>query len=325
MNLKPFPSIRVKQPQQPSFKMKIQSLTPLAASLVLAGSLFTAQADDRQKTDDPRKARYLAAQRELSAAVKAGKISEADAKRRLSEYGKSLWAKEKAQGGGDANKANAERIAKYRHAEREIMSAVKAGKISEAEAKKKLASIKKSLSGECQGKTAQGQKAHGNERMAKYKAIEREIYGAVKAGKMSKEEAGKKLAHVKRELFGQAKQTDRRPTPKAGHGKPDQPKRISREQAEKMGREIAAAVKAGKLSREEAHQKFQAIRKMVGPTQSDRAPQARPDHHRKPATSDKRGSDRNLAAEVDALRREIHELKRTLEAIRRHHGDRRER
>ncbi len=303
--------------------MKIQSLTLMAAALVLAGSLFTAQADDRQKTDDPRKARYLSAQRELSAAVKAGKISEADAKRRLAGFGKSLWAKEKTQGGGD--KANAERIAKYRHAEREIMFAVKAGKISEAEAKKKLAIIKKGLSGENHGKAKHGKKEHGNERMAKYKAIEREIYGAVKAGKLSKEDAANKLAHIKRELFGQANPSNRRPAPKAAHAKPGQPKRISREQAEKMGREIVAAVKAGKLSREEAHQKFQAIRKMIGAAQSDRAPQARPDHHRKPATSDKRDSSRNLAAEVDALRREIHELKRTLEAIRRHHGERRER
>ena len=70
--------------------MKTNTLNLLAA-LMLAGSLFTAEADDRKKTDDPRKARYLAAQRELSAAVKAGKISEADAKRRLSGLANSLW------------------------------------------------------------------------------------------------------------------------------------------------------------------------------------------------------------------------------------------
>ena len=299
--------------------MKTNTLNLLAA-LMLAGSLFTAEADDRKKTDDPRKARYLAAQRELSAAVKAGKISEADAKRRLSGLANSLWKKEKSQG-GDAK-------AKYQAAYREIIGAMKAGKISEAEAKKKLAAIKQSLSGQAHGKKDHGKRAQSNDRMAKYKAIEREIYGAVKAGKMSKEEAHKKLAHVKRELFGQAKQTDRRPAPKAGHGKPDQPKRISREQAMKMNREIMEAVKAGKLSREEAHKKFQAIRNLMAGSsrpQSDRSSQARPDQRRKPATSYKRGSDRNLAAEVDALRREVHALKRTLEALRRHQGDRRKR
>ena len=303
--------------------MKTKSLTLMTAALVLAGSLFTAEADEcKKKKSDSKDCKQCpsktqssksgSVEREIWAAVKAGKLSKEEAMKKLA------YLKQKQSGQNSA-------LAKYQAAYREIIGAMKAGKISEAEAKKKLAAIKQSLSGQAHGKKDHDKRAQSNDRMAKYKAIEREIYGAVKAGKMSKEEAHKKLAHVKRELFGQAKQTDRRPAPKAGHGKPDQPKRISREQAEKMSREIAEAVKAGKLSREEAHRKFQAIRKMMGAAQSDRAPQSRPDHHRKPATSDKRGSDRNLAAEVDALRREVHALKRTLEALRRHHGERRER
>ena len=308
--------------------MKTKSLTLMTAALVLAGSLFTAEADEcKKKKSDSKDCKQCPSQtqssksgsveREIWAAVKAGKLSKEEAMKKLA------YLKQKKSGQNSAK-------AKYQAAYRELVGAMKAGKISEAEAKKKLAAIKQSLSGQAHGKKDHDKRAQSNDRMAKYKAIEREIYGAVKAGKMSKEEAHKKLAHVKRELFGQAKQTDRRPAPKAGNcksctGKPDQPKSISREQAEKMNREIAEAVKAGKLSREEAHQKFQAIRKMMGATQSDRAPQSRPDHHRKPATSDKRGSDRNLAAEVDALRREVHALKRTLEALRRHHGERRER
>lgn len=319
--------------------MKNQTLTPITqmvAALVLAGSLFTATAGecDKKKSADqdckqcPSKSQSSksgSVEREIWAAVKAGKLSKEEAMKKLA------YLKQKQSGHSSAQ-------AKYQAAYRELVGAVKAGKISEAEAKKKLAAIKQSLSGQTHDKRDHGKKDHGksaqsNERMAKYKAIEREIYGAVKAGKLSREEAAKKLAHVKRELFGQsqAKQSDRRPAPKAGHGKPDQPKRISREQAEKMNREIMEAVRAGKLSREEAHKKFQAIRNLMAGQQrpqSDRAPQARPDQHRKPATSDKHTHgqrDRNLAAEVDALRREVQALKRTLEALRRHHGDRRER
>lgn len=314
--------------------MKNQTLTPItqmAAALVLAGSLFTATAgeSDKKKSADkdckqcPSKSQSSksgSVEREIWAAVKAGKLSKEEAMKKLA------YLKQKQSGHSSAQ-------AKYQADYRELVGAVKAGKISEAEAKKKLAAIKQSLSGQTHDKRDHGKSAQSNERMAKYKAIEREIYGAVKAGKLSREEAAKKLAHVKRELFGQsqAKQSDRRPAPKAGHGKPDQPKRISREQAEKMNREIMEAVRAGKLSREEAHKKFQAIRNLMAGQQrpqSDRAPQARPDQHRKPATSDKHTHgqrDRNLAAEVDALRREVQALKRTLEALRRHHGDRRER
>ncbi len=243
--------------------MKIQSLTNLAAGLVLACSLFTAQADDYKKE-------------------------------------KSDWK----EGPGKTQSSKTESM------EREIWAAAKAGKISKEEAMKKLSSLKGKQ--KAHGNHAKG--AHGDPRKAKYQAVEREIIAAVKAGKLSKEEAGKKLESMKKSLWGQS-----------AHNKGNTSKRINREQAEKMGRDIAAAVKAGKLSREEAHKKSQAIRKMVGAGQSDHAKQHHPNHHHNPAHSDRRVNDRNLAGEVDALRREIHELKRALEATRRHHGDRHKR
>lgn len=244
-------------------KMKTQSLTNLAAGLVLACSLFTAQAEEFKK--------------------KKSDCKECPDKTQSS---------------------------KTESMEREIWAAAKAGKISKEEAMKKLSSLKGKQ--KAHGNHAKG--AHGDPRKAKYQAVEREIIAAVKAGKLSKEEAGKKLESMKKSLWGQS-----------AHNKGNTSKRINREQAEKMGRDIAAAVKAGKLSREEAHKKSQAIRKMVGAGQSDHAKQHHPNHHHNPAHSDRRGNDRNLAGEVDALRREIHELKRALEATRRHHGDRHKR
>ena len=248
--------------------MKIQSLTNLAAGLVLACSLFTAQADEcKKKKSDCKKC------------------------------------------------PNKTQISKTESMEREIWAAAKAGKISKEEAMKKLSSLKgKQKTHGNHAKSDHAKGAHGDPRKAKYQAVQREIIAAVKAGKLSKEEAGKKLEFTKKTLWGQA-----------AHNKANAPKRISREQAEKMGRDIAAAVKAGKLSREEAHEKFQAIRKMVGAGQSDHAKQHHPKHHHQPAITDRRGNDRNLAGEVEALRREIHELKRALEATRRHHGDRHKR
>ena len=243
--------------------MKTQSLTKLAAGLVLVGSLFTAQADECKK--------------------KKSDCKECPSKTQSS---------------------------KTESMEREIWAAAKAGKISKEEAMKKLSSLKgKQQAHGNHAKSDHAKGAHGDPRKAKYQTVEREIIAAVKAGKLSKEEAGKKLESMKKTLWSQA-----------ANKKGNTPKRISREQAEKMGRDIAAAVKAGKLSREEAHKKSQAIRKMAGAGQSDH-----PNHHHQSAHNDRRGNDRNLAGEVDALRREIHELKRALEATRRHHGDRRER
>lgn len=248
--------------------MKIPSLTNLAAGLVLACSLFTAQADDYKKE-------------------------------------KSDWK----EGPGKTQSSKTESM------EREIWAAAKAGKISKEEAMKKLSSLKgKQQAHGNHAKSDHAKGAHGDPRKAKYQTVEREIIAAVKAGKLSKEEAGKKLESMKKTLWGQA-----------AHNKANTPKRISREQAEKMGRDIAAAVKAGKLSREEAHEKSQAIRKMAGAGQSDHGKQHHPNHHNKSVPSDRRGNDRNLTGEVDALRREIHELKRALEATRRHHGDRHKR
>ena len=126
--------------------------------------------------------------------------------------------------------------------EREIWAAAKAGKISKEEAMKKLSSLKGKQAHGNHAKSDHAKGAHGDPRKAKYQTVEREIIAAVKAGKLSKEEAGKKLESMKKTLWSQA-----------ANKKGNTPKRISREQAEKMGRDIAAAVKAGKLSREEAH------------------------------------------------------------------------
>ena len=75
------------------------------------------------------------------------------------------------------------RAEKFRAAEEKILSAVKAGKLSKEDAQKKLGIIKKQIWAD-KGKE---QKRGGKDpRAGKFRAAEEEIWGAVKAGTLSK-------------------------------------------------------------------------------------------------------------------------------------------
>ena len=92
----------------------------------------------------------------------------------------------------------------------------------------------------------------------KYMAVAREIEAAVKAGKLSKEDAQKKLNGLRKEMFGH------------GYDPPKRSSSTNREIEEKqiryeeMKREIGAAVKAGKLSEEDAKKKLDGLRRSFG-------------------------------------------------------------
>ena len=106
------------------------------------------------------------------------------------------------------------RAEKFRAAEEEIWGAVKAGKLSKKDAQKKLAGLKKAIwrgdlkkdSGDkkkdLDKKKDSGDKKKGyDKREAKFNAFEKEIWGAVEAGKLSKDDAMKKLEGLKKEMF----------------------------------------------------------------------------------------------------------------------------
>ena len=91
------------------------------------------------------------------------------------------------------------RSEKFHAAEKKINAAVKAGKLSKGDAQKKLGAIKKQIWAD-KGKE---QKRGGKDpRAEKFRAAEEKIWGAVKTGKFSKEAASKKLAGLKKEIWG---------------------------------------------------------------------------------------------------------------------------
>lgn len=127
----------------------------------------------------------------------------------------------------------------------------------------------------------------GDERMAKYKAIEARIHAVVKAGKMSREDAGKKLAAIRKEIWAD-KKTDKPcdvrtgASKKAGSAAKKRPvagkkvkacdkakakeceqkaKTNTNERFKHAWARLESAVKAGKMTKEDAIAKMTAIKK----------------------------------------------------------------
>ena len=185
------------------------SLTRVAIILT-AVFFFGAQADDKKGRKDPRAEKIHAAEKEINAAVKTGKLSKKDAQKKLGAIKKQIWAdkgKEQNRGGKDP------RAGKFRAAEEKIWGAVKAGKLSKEAAHKKLTGLKKEIWGGDLKKGSGDKKEGYDKREAKFHAFEKEIWGAVKAGNLSKKEAMSKLEVLKGQIWGDKKDWDGKKDP----------------------------------------------------------------------------------------------------------------
>ena len=139
-----------------------------------------------QRTSERGKERlnWDALRRRIEAAVKAGKLTRAQAGERIAAYKKRVGR------GGDAEDPDKEldddTIGK------KIKAAVKAGKLTEEEAKAKWVEIKK--------------KAESKEKeSARYRAVGRKLEAAVKAGRLTEEEAKAKWVEIKKKAAAKDK------------------------------------------------------------------------------------------------------------------------
>ena len=113
--------------------------------ILTAVFFFGAQADDKKGRKGPRAEKFHAAEKEINAAVKAGKLSKKAAQKKLGAIKKQIWTdkgKEQNRGGKDP------RAEKFRAAEEKIWGAVKAGKLSKKEAMSKLEVLKGQIWGD---------------------------------------------------------------------------------------------------------------------------------------------------------------------------------
>ena len=134
--------------------MKIKTLGTLVATVLLLGSLFFVQADDKKEGKDPRAEKFRAAEEKIWGAVKAGKLSKEAAQKKLAGLKKEIRGGDQKKDSGDKKKGSGDKKGGY------------------------------------------------DKREAKFHAFEKEIWGAVKAGKLSKEDATKKLVGLKKEIWG---------------------------------------------------------------------------------------------------------------------------
>ena len=190
------------------------SLTRVAIILT-AAFFFGAQADDKKGGKDPRAEKFRAAEEKIWAAVKAGKFPKEAAQKKLAGLKKKIWGgnlkKDSGdkKGSGDKKESYDKREAKFNAFEKEIWVAVKAGKLNKEAAQKKLAGLKKEIWGGDLKKGSSDQKEGYDKREAKFNAFAKEIWVAVKAGKLSKDDAMKKLEGLKKEMFDDHGKKDR--------------------------------------------------------------------------------------------------------------------
>ena len=228
---------------------------------LLIGSISASRADQKKKNHDPSLEKYQAIEKKLKAAVKAGEISTAEAKKKLAGIKTDIKGRAKAEGRrsgkgkkGDRKDLQIDAKSKFSAMEKAIKEAVKKGKLSKEDAIKKLEVIKKEMA-RGKGEWA-GKKKQVDGRESKFRELEEKIWSGVKSGKMSKADAEKKLSALKSEIWPEKQQQVK----KNDAGERSDPRKARYEQAEKQ---IISEVKSGKLSKEDAGRKLAEIKKRL--------------------------------------------------------------
>ncbi len=218
----------------------------------------------RAQTEMEAKERQLVAvMREIEAAVKAGQLSKRDAEKKLAAIKEKMFGNRREKRDNERYRLDQELAAKEREfmqVAREIEKAMKAGTISEEDAKRKLEAIKREMGGMRRGISANERIRIENEidaRERRFVALAREMEAAVKAGTISKEEAEKKLAEVKEKMFGERKELKRRRQVESEELKEKKARYVE------IATKFEMAVKDGKMSAEDAKAKLGELRKKM--------------------------------------------------------------
>ncbi len=267
----------------------------IAAGLLVAGG-FSALSAQERGIDRPVPADILSvddyrrAERKLKAGVEAGKISKEDAEKRLIEMRKRVQAGKRGgrpegrgrpEGGENAQEKGIS-VEDYRRAEEKIKAAVEAGKVSKEDAEKRLIEMRKAV---------RGDKAKGKGRgfsVEDYRRAEKRMKAGIEAGKISKEDAEKRLIEMRKAIHSER-----------GDGKKkDRDERGVKFRA--IEEKTWAAVKAGKLSKDDAMKKLENLKKEMF------------DDHGKKDWDGRKGSD----VGIEALKRQLEALKRENEGLR---------
>ncbi len=198
---------------------------------------------------EAKKQRYMKFAEEIKAAVKAGKLSKAEAEEKLIAVRRKMFEQE-GRKDGEQREMDARKQRYMKFAE-EIEAAVEAGKLSKEDAEEKLIAMRRKMF-EQEGRK-DGEQREMDARKQRYMKFAEEIEAAVEAGRLSKEDAEEKLIAVRRKMFEQEGRKDG-----------EQREMDARKQRYmKFAEEIEAAVEAGRLSKEDAEEKLIAMRRKM--------------------------------------------------------------
>ena len=212
----------------------------------------------KKAATSPDKIDLEAAWKKLQAKVQAGELTKDQAIANM-----SALKEEAARKNQETDKATAY-LTKVKE---DLAAAVEAGKISKEDAAKKYETAKRDL----QKKMAAKGRGHID-----LDAARKKLQAKVQAGELTKEQAQAQMATLKKEVARKSQDSDKAATPLTkvkkdlGAGKIDKedaPKKDNKKQTaaqpdyDAIARDLKAAVQAGKLTKEEAKAKWEAIQK----------------------------------------------------------------
>ncbi len=271
-----------------------------------------------QGEDAAKRERYKAGAKKIEEAIKSGRVSKADGEKRLTEMlRKQMFPvrgnKDAKSDRGEATDRGALRR-RYAEGARRIEAAIKSGEVSQEDGEKRLIEMRNRMSPDGGDKAAKSDKGTKSDRAnagdmeakkRRYMAGAEEIEAAVKAGKLSKEDAEKKLIEMRTKIFRSGgdkgvKSDKGAKSDRANAGDMEAKKRRYMAGAE----EVEAAVKAGKLSKEDAEKNLIEMRTKIFRSGGDKA-----------AKSDKGAkSDRANAGDMEAKKRRYMAVAKKIEA-----------
>jgi hypothetical protein len=206
--------------------MKSSPLAPLIVIILFSCGLSVLQAKEKRiRDDDPLMERYRHAEREVKQAVSEGKMSREEAGKKLREIKGRLWGDEREK---DRSSEKEDPGHELRQAGRTIHEAIEKGGISHEEAREKLAALHEK------------QKKESRDR--EWKMIKGRIEGAVREGKMSREQANEEYERIERRMHSR-----------------DKIAREANERVRKAELEIHEGLEAGEISHEEARQAIREV------------------------------------------------------------------
>ncbi len=217
----------------------------------MLGALRKASAPEKDQNSERAKAYLMKVKKELGELVEAGRISKEDAAKRYEGAEKAIKermaAASRQRGAERQRTARVDGRARYEGFERRIKAAVEAGKMTREEAGEKLEGFRRRM----EMAAEQGERGERSITVEEYKRAEAKMRKMVEDGKAKPEDVERRLIEMRKMM---AEQGGRQRTARGD----------ARAEYEGFVRRIKAAVREGKMTREQAAARIEAYKKSLG-------------------------------------------------------------